>query len=207
MRGSFVRELVGRDASKARKNGEPRFCSASTIIVGVSAISWRRKIIIITDTGVDHVYLAESSRAPSSLAARLGINKLPIRSRMISVIIGYNGLVEEHRMPFVINGCLAPARRGRKVWILLRGLKNALRKNDRGPPLIEFINYSRTVQEARTRATHLPRYNPADLSISRDSVGWFRCSPTLMHYANVIWRARYVTWVDERGRAEKTMSL
>lgn len=192
MRGGFVRELVRRDTTKARKNGEPRFCSASAIIVGVSAISWRRKIIIITDTGVDHVYLAESSRAPSSRTAGFGINKLPIRSRMISVIIGYNGLVEEHGMPFVINGCLAPARRGRKVWILLRGLKTLLAKNDRGPTLIEFINYSHGPGSAHARATDLPRYKPADLSISRDSVGWFRYPPTLMHYANVIWRARYV---------------
>lgn len=29
--------------------------------------------------------------------APAGINKLPIRSRMISVIIGYNSLVEEYR--------------------------------------------------------------------------------------------------------------
>lgn len=104
----------------------------------------------------------------------------------------------------VINGCLAPARRGRKVWILLRGLKTPFRKKLSRVALIEFINYG-TNQCTRTRL--ISRYNPADLSISRDSVGWFRRSLKLMHYANVIWRTEIRTWVDERGRAEKTMSL
>lgn len=154
---------------QAGKNGKPRFCSVSAIIVGVPATSWRRKIIIITDIGVDHVYLAESSRAPS-LSPRPGLINCQFGVGWFQLLSATTASLRSTDAG-VINGCLAPACRGRKVWIFLRELqKMPFAKMIAAASPANRIHKLWHGSAGPARATDLAII-PADLSAPRDCAG------------------------------------
>jgi hypothetical protein len=92
---------------------------------------------------------------------------LPIRSRMISVIIGYNSLVEEYRCRRNKWVSRASVPRGRKVWIFCE-LKTPFAK------IIAAASPANRIHKLwhgpmAAHARLISRDNPVDLSVSRDS--------------------------------------